>query len=84
TYRYDGRGQLVQTLDNERSTRIFYDADGRVVAKLDGEGYLVENRYDALGRLKQVTRYALATAANLRAEGTLEQLRPAATGALNS
>ncbi|MDG9931347.1 DUF6531 domain-containing protein, partial [Pseudomonas sp. GD04042] len=84
TYRYDGRGQLVQTLDNERSTRIFYDADGRVVAKLDGEGYLVENRYDALGRLKQVTRYALATAANLRADGTLEQLRPAATGALNS
>ncbi|MEO4049456.1 hypothetical protein AAFN46_20570, partial [Pseudomonas sp. CAU 1711] len=75
SYRYDGRGQQIQSQNGERISRTFYDADGRVLAVLDGEGYLRENRYDASGRLQQSIRYALATAEGLRAEGRLEQLR---------
>ena len=38
-----------------RSTRLFYSDVGQVTAKLDGEGYLTEFRYDAAGNLDTVT-----------------------------
>jgi len=63
---------------NDRRTRTFYDNDGNVVGKLDAEGYLSENVYDAAGRVVHTIRYAVATAAANRATGTLATLRPAA------
>jgi YD repeat-containing protein len=62
----------------ERLTRAFHDAQGKVLAALDGAGYLVENKYDAAGQLVETVAYATATNPALRATGTLDQLRPAA------
>ncbi len=62
---------------NDRATRRFFDGDGRLLATLDAEGYLAENRYDAAGRLVATLRYATVTAAAQRANGTLAALRPA-------
>lgn len=84
TYSYDGRGQLIQIQNGDRITRTFYDADGRTAGVLDAEGYLRENVYDAAGRLSRSVRYAIATTSTLRATGTLAQLRPASTGALQA
>jgi YD repeat-containing protein len=77
------------TLDNtkpgtsadDRTTRIFFDADGRVLGTLDADGYLTENSYDAAGRLVLTRRYSTVTAAALRASGSLDQLRPAQVAA---
>jgi YD repeat-containing protein len=62
----------------DRLTRSFYDAEGRLLAVLDGEGYLVETKYDAAGERVETVGYASATNASLRTTGTLDQLRPAA------
>ncbi|HEX8029248.1 MAG TPA: LysM peptidoglycan-binding domain-containing protein [Vicinamibacterales bacterium] len=66
------------TLDpiNDRVTRSFYSTEGRLLGELDAEGYLVENRYDAAGRLSARVRYAEPTPSNQREAGTLAQLRP--------
>ncbi|MET3517893.1 YD repeat-containing protein, partial [Pseudacidovorax sp. 1753] len=74
-------GALTAVLDpNDRVTRRFYDSDGLLIGLLDAEGYLTESRYDAKGRLIAQIAYATATAASLRAGGTLAQLVPALDG----
>ena len=84
TYTYDGENRLVQVRvsgsigDADRVTRTFYDIAGRQVGVLDAEGYLTEMMYDRAGRQVGSVRYSAATDANLRATGTLDQLRPAA------
>jgi YD repeat-containing protein len=35
----------------DRVARSFYDAQGKLLATLDGEGYLVEQKYDAAGQV---------------------------------
>jgi YD repeat-containing protein len=65
----------------DRLARTFYDADSRVLGALDGEGYLLEYRYDPAGQLVETIAYATATNAALRATGTLGALRPAAIAA---
>jgi YD repeat-containing protein len=55
-------------------TRNFYDNEGRLIGTLDGDGYLAQTIYDDAGEKIQVTAFATATAANLRATGTLAQL----------
>ena len=67
----------------DRVTRNFYDNDGRLVGVLDAEGYLTQTQYDAAGQRVRTTRYATATAANLRADGAFSALRASvgATGA---
>ncbi|QNB08849.1 LysM peptidoglycan-binding domain-containing protein [Herbaspirillum frisingense] len=61
---------------DDRITRNIYDKDELLVATLDGEGYLVEYKYDASGQ--RTSRIAYATASNpaQRASGSLAQLRP--------
>ncbi len=59
-------------------TRTFYDRAGRVLATLDGEGYLTRTTYDAAGRKTATTSYATATTGD-RADGTLAALTPATT-----
>ncbi|WP_157754320.1 putative Ig domain-containing protein [Lysobacter capsici] len=82
-YSYDGAGRLVQTSRQDiagttRTTRYFYDAQGRQTGQLDAEGYLVEHVYDLAGRRIATTAYATATVVAQRAGGSLAQLRPAA------
>lgn len=52
---------LTPTADSARDliARNFYDKDGLLVGKLDGEGYLTQNVYDDAGRL--ITTIASAT-----------------------
>jgi YD repeat-containing protein len=71
---------VAQSAD-DRISRSFYDADGLLQATLDGEGYLSELHYDTAARLIGKTVYATATQADLRAGGTLSQLRSAETDA---
>lgn len=86
TYAYDGASRLLsRTLSKPgdasvtpRLERYFYDAADRVIATLDRGGRVVENFYDAGGRLVLVKRYAGPTPGALRATGTLDQLRPPA------
>jgi YD repeat-containing protein len=65
----------------DRIERNFYDGDGLLRGRLDGEGYLTEYRYDEGGRLVRTLRYANATPSALRASGTLAQLIPATSSA---
>ncbi|HET8748663.1 MAG TPA: hypothetical protein VFM98_23920, partial [Ramlibacter sp.] len=62
----------------DRITRNFHDADGLLLATLDGEGYLTAFKYTAAGQLAESVRYATATDATLRAGGALAQLMPLA------
>ncbi|WEJ99469.1 MAG: LysM peptidoglycan-binding domain-containing protein [Candidatus Sphingomonas phytovorans] len=59
---------------NDRTSRIFYDADGNVTGTLDAEGYLTQSIYDTGGTRIQTLAYANAVAGNLRATGSLAQL----------
>lgn len=69
---------FVRDLDG-RQSRTFYDADGRQTGTLDALGYLTELRYNAAGQLVETIRYATETNALLWDQGSLEQLRPAAS-----
>ena len=59
---------------SDRTTRSFYDADGRLIGSLDSGGYLTQNRYDAAGRLVETVGYGGATTASLRAAGSFAAL----------
>ncbi|MDN8618028.1 Ig-like domain repeat protein [Variovorax ginsengisoli] len=52
-----------------------YDARGRLVGQVDGEGYLTETVYDLRGNVTQTTRYAKPVNADPR-NATVESLRP--------
>ena len=87
-YVYDGASRLLSTTSSKpgdpevpRITRYFYDAADRIIATLDPGGRVVENFYDAGGRLVKVRRYAGATPNALRAAGTLDELRTVAATA---
>lgn len=70
-------GSIVATATaQDRVARNFYDDDGLLRATLDAEGYLVELRYDAAGKVVERIAYATATDPALRAAGTFEQLVP--------
>lgn len=65
----------VATSIDDRRTRNFYDGEGHLIGRLDGEGYLTEYYYDAAGRLTQQTARANQSDAALRAAGTLADLK---------
>ncbi|MFZ5636354.1 MAG: putative Ig domain-containing protein [Pseudomonadota bacterium] len=89
TYAYDGANRLLSVTRSKpgdatvtpRVERRFYDSVDRVVGTLDAEGYLIEAIYDAGGRLVRSVRYATPTNVALRANGTLDALRPTANPA---
>jgi len=63
-----------ESVDNVR-TYYFYDARGRLVGQVDGEGYLSETVYDARNNITQTIRYAnrvTVVASSL----TLQSIRP--------
>jgi len=74
----------IQISNDDRRTRNFYDADGKLLGTLDSVGYLVEYVYDGAGYLLQQIGYATKTNATYWLAGTLEQLRPAADTTITS
>jgi YD repeat-containing protein len=77
------RSALVTDANNDRTTRFFYGTDGLLAGQLDADGYLIENLYDAGGRLQQVKRYSTATVLANRPSGSLTSLRPATVALLD-
>ena len=56
----DNANQYSATPDDEEQdivTRFYYDARGRSVGELDGEGYLTERLYDLDGNVSRTSRY---------------------------
>jgi YD repeat-containing protein len=71
-------GSALTASVNDRTTRRFYDTDGKLAGTLDAAGYLTQNLYDGAGNLSETIKYATASASANRATGTLAQLVPAA------
>ncbi|MAM84814.1 MAG: hypothetical protein CL472_09160, partial [Acidobacteria bacterium] len=70
---------VVPTSSTQDSiSRTFYDADGKVIGVLDGEGYLSEIIYDNAGQKVEEVAYAAKTNASYWASGTFNQLRSSA------
>ncbi|MBI3898836.1 MAG: LysM peptidoglycan-binding domain-containing protein [Gammaproteobacteria bacterium] len=69
---------------NDRTTRFFYDNDGKSIGTLDAEGYLTESKYDAAGQLIDSVRYANVAGASLRAAGTFAQIKTDVTTTVNT
>ncbi|MDK2127127.1 hypothetical protein, partial [Parachitinimonas caeni] len=63
---------------NSRTSRRFYDGDGKLTCSLDAAGYLTTIEYDNAGRAWHSTRFATAVNPSLMATGTLAQLLPTA------
>jgi YD repeat-containing protein len=61
---------------NDQRSHVFYNGKGQVIAILDAENYLTENRYDQNSNITENIRYA-NTAATYTGRQTLAQLRPA-------
>jgi YD repeat-containing protein len=82
TNSYDGQSHVVRSVtgtgDEARTVRTFYDAAGRVIGVLDADGYLTETRYTSANEVGWVTEWATRSPADKLAEGTLDDLRPAA------
>ena len=58
----------------DRTTRYFYDNEGKQRGTLDAEGFIVEYRYNAAGQKIQTWRYADAAAAADRPAAALATL----------
>ncbi len=58
----------------DQVTRSFYDADGRLIGSLNGDGYLTQILYDAEGRKTETIAYAAAASSGLWASGTFAAL----------
>ncbi len=76
----NGGATMATTSSADRTTRNFHDAQDKLLATLDGGGYLVEYKYDSAGQLVETVAYATATNPSLRVSGTLDQLRPSSAG----
>ncbi|MEO4031104.1 DUF4214 domain-containing protein, partial [Chromobacterium vaccinii] len=72
----DAANRPVADAANDRVSRQFYDRDGLLLASVDGEGYLTEQKYDSAGHVIEVLRYATRA----KAGAALEAIRPAASG----
>lgn len=71
---------LPATHANDSIARIFYDRDGNVIGRLNGEGYLSQTVYDGGGHKVEEIGYGSAVAANLRAGGSFQSLLDSAVG----
>lgn len=77
-YSYDALGRLVQTQDptGVRSW-LLYDAAGRKVADVDGNGSLVEYIYNAENQVTRTIAYSVAVNTSLLVDALGNPLRPA-------
>jgi YD repeat-containing protein len=67
--------QFVAPSANDRVSRNFYDADGRLVGMLDADNFLTVCQYDGAGQRTVTTAYATASPAATD-QSTLAQLVP--------
>ncbi len=67
--------QLPTANAADDTTRYFYDADGRKIGVLDGDGYLSATSYNEAGETTQTVSYATATTSSLRATGSFAALQ---------
>ena len=72
----DAANQPAVDAANDRVSRQFYDRDGLLLASVDGEGYLTEQKYDSAGHVIEILRYAT----RVKAGAALDAIRPAANG----
>ena len=72
---------VLPTADAVRDSvaRNFYDKEGRLIAVLDGEGFLSRCVYDRAGQKVEDVAYFNATATSQRSTGTLAQLEQSIT-----
>ncbi|WP_150115346.1 RHS repeat protein, partial [Pelagerythrobacter marensis] len=56
-------------------SRSFYDREGQLIGKLDGEGYLTEIVYDEAGQKVEEVAYAKKISSSYWASGSFNQLR---------
>ena len=54
---YDSASRVSKVTQGSRVTRYYYDKDGLLLGSLNADGRLVENTYDAVGRLTSSIRY---------------------------
>ncbi|HEX3673457.1 MAG TPA: hypothetical protein VHU87_04225, partial [Rhizomicrobium sp.] len=66
------RSPTANALDD--LTRYFYDADGRQVGVLDGDGYLTQTTYNEAGQKTATIAYATAAASSLRVSADMPTL----------
>lgn len=66
----------VRTHTNDITTRTTYDAAGRVRFSVDGENYVMEYRYDNLGRETHRIAYAAALSGGVPVDGVAPLLVP--------
>ncbi len=59
----------------DRHARVFYDAEGKLIGKLDGEGFLTEYQYDAAGQLTHTIGYAKAATSASRYTDSFSALK---------
>ncbi|RYF17824.1 MAG: LysM peptidoglycan-binding domain-containing protein [Comamonadaceae bacterium] len=71
-----GRVPVPVRSGDDRVTRHFHDAEGRLAGILDAEGHLTALHYTAAGQLQERLTYATPTQVALRAEAALEALLP--------
>ncbi|MBI3230116.1 MAG: RHS repeat protein, partial [Burkholderiales bacterium] len=67
----------IASSPDDRASRTLYDNDGKVLGKLDAEGYLTEYRYDGAGQLLETIAYSNAVPALKRNGSTVASMRPA-------
>ncbi|QHI97338.1 hypothetical protein GT347_04690 [Xylophilus rhododendri] len=68
---------LPAASDQDIRSFTYYDASGRVIGQIDGEGYLTETVYDTNGHVARSIRYARAVTTKPTPSATLAALRPA-------
>lgn len=79
TYQYDNSGRLIaETGVDGLTAYCFYDAQGRVHAKISAQGLMSEYRYNEYGLLIQTHQYAqrINTKDWLKTRPTLESITP--------
>jgi YD repeat-containing protein len=78
---YDAFGNAVETFDrNGNRTVAYYDSKDRVVAQVDGAGYLIEWEYDAQDNILEQRTFAT----RLNAGSLTPGVRPVGTGEVHT
>ncbi|MEM9102647.1 MAG: putative toxin [Pseudomonadota bacterium] len=78
---YDSLGRLISQregspteTDFQRATHYFYDKDGLTLGEINADGYLIENRYDNVGRLLTQIRYERQLTAEVMATSDFSRM----------
>lgn len=65
---------LPSASNDDRTSRSFYDKDGRLIGSLASNGSFVKKSYDGLGREIETLAFEKSVSSSLRASGTFSQI----------